>query len=72
MKRNYNKPASEKLEFDFSENVAASRDFGKNPAQCQGHNPGHGCGLPGIHIGSNSPGNCTIDVPRKQPFQCMR
>ena len=70
MKKMYVEPIVDKLEFDYIQRVTASQGHGKNPAQCQGMNPGYGCGHPGKHIGNNSPGNCTIDSQRKQPHQC--
>ena len=69
MKRKYEEPIAEKIEFDYAETVVAS--FGKNPAQCQGSNPGMGCGKPGENLGNDSPGNCTIDHARKQPHVCI-
>ncbi len=54
------------LEFEFANTVTAST---KNPAQCTGHNPGHGC-TDGVAPGQddsilNAPGNCYDDAPRK-------
>ena len=66
MKRMYEAPIAEKIEFDYSQTVVASIfGDGKNPAQCQGSNPGHGCGMPGDNQGSDSIGNCTQDHQRK-------
>ena len=68
-KKNYVKPVAEKLDFDYTNTVSASSGQ-KNPAQCNGVNPGHGCGGPHDDLGNNSPGNCHTEGPRKQPFQC--
>lgn len=66
MKRKYEEPIALKIEFDYAETVVASD--GKNPAQCQGSNPGQGCGMPGENVsGQNPPGNCTTGGQRKQP-----
>lgn len=69
VKKLYETPRAEKLEFDYTNTVVASK--GKNPAQCTGHNPGHGCGKPHQVTEGNSPGNCSKDQPRKnQHFHC--
>ena len=68
MKKDYETPVAEKLEFDYVSTVSASGGL-KNPAQCAGTNPGHGCGKP-EHNG-NAPGNCTAEHDRFQPFQCV-
>ncbi len=71
MKKEYVKPWAEKLEFNYSETVVASRG-NKNPAQCTGHNPGQGCGYPGEVTEGNSPGNCSQDDERKNAhFGCF-
>ena len=70
MKRIYEEPIAEKIEFDYAETVVASltgTGGGKNPAQCQGSNPGQGCGQPGQNQGNKSIGNCTGNSQRKQP-----
>ncbi len=73
-KKTYDQPRSEKLGFEYGKVVASS---GKNPAQCTGTNPGNGCldggTVPGAgcSVGHDSPGNCSIDHERKQPFQCV-
>ncbi len=66
-KKEYTAPIAEKLEFDYANTVVAS-EGDKNPAQCAGTNPGQGC--EGV-LGDRSPGNCTGDHSRKQPFQCV-
>ena len=68
MKQKYEKPRAEKLEFDYTDIVVAS----KNPAQCTGHNPGHGCGTPDEVTEGRSPGNCSQDEERKnKKFGCF-
>lgn len=64
MKRKYEEPVAMKIEFDYAQTVVAST--GKNPGQCQGFNPGHGCGHPGENQGADSIGNCTEGGVRKQ------
>ena len=74
-KKTYVKPTAEKLEFSYANMIFASS--GKNPAQCTGTNPGQGCldgGFTpghGCSVSDNSPGNCSVDHDRKQPFQCV-
>jgi len=72
MKRKYEEPVALKIEFDYAETVVASG--GKNPAQCTGHNPGHGCGYPYDPDveGDDAPGNCSQDQDRKNAkFGCF-
>ena len=78
-KKMYVEPIAEMLEFDYANTVTASngKGNGKNPAQCTGTNPGHGClggdDNPGHgdSVENNAPGNCSVDTDRKQPFQCV-
>ena len=68
MKRMYEKPRAEKLEFDYTDIVVAS----KNPAQCTGYNPGQGCGMPHEVTEGSSPGNCSQPEERKNKhFKCF-
>ena len=75
MKKEYEQPTAEKLEFVYANTVGAS--LGKNPAQCTGTNPGQGCLDDGTNPGhgcsveNDAPGNCSVDHERKQPFQCV-
>ncbi len=62
MKRQYLTPIAEMIIFDYAETVVAS---GKNPAQCTGHNPGHGCGKPHEVTVDSVPGHCSQDQERK-------
>ena len=71
MKKKYEAPRADKLEFDYINSVVASGG-GKNPAQCTGHNPGSGCGMPSEVTEGNAPGNCSQDQERKNAkFGCF-
>lgn len=62
MKKLYEKPTAQKLEFDYVENVVASRGKGKNPGKghnCTGTTPGQGCGFPDEVTVNDAPGNCS-------------
>ena len=68
MKRQYLTPIAEMIIFDYAETVVAS---GKNPAQCTGRVPGHGCGMPHEVTEGDAPGNCSQDQERKNAhFHC--
>ncbi len=71
-KKEYTTPVAEKLEFDYSNTVAQSvtGGGGQNPAQCNGYNPGQGCGSPHSTDGPN-PGQCHTDNQKQNKhFGC--
>ena len=72
-KKEYTTPVAEKLEFDYSNTVAESvtgdGGGGQNPAQCNGSNPGQGCGGP--HTQGDNPGHCHTDNQKQNAhFGC--